>query len=226
MTVVVGIDGTAAGWFAVVLADARPAVGLAAASLTDVAAAVPEAAGFGIDMPIGLPSDRHRAADVEARLFLGPRRSSIFFTPVRAAVDAPTYEQATAASVRVLGKGVSRQAWALRRKILEVEAFVRDVSVPVWEVHPEVSFTALMGRPPEASKKTWTGLRQRQRALEDAGIALDGLDDAGARTAADDVVDAAAAAWSTRRLVRGEGRSLPAAPPRDPETGRLVAIWY
>lgn len=226
MTVAVGIDGSAAGWFAVVLADARPPAGLAAASLEEIAAAVPEAEGFGIDMPIGLPIDGHRAADVEARRFLGPRRASIFFTPVRPAVEAPTHEQANAASVRLTGKGVSRQAWALRRKILEVETFAREASVPVWEVHPEVSFTALTGRPPQASKKTWTGLRERQRALEGAGISVDGFDAAGARTAADDVLDAAAAAWSTLRLLRGSGRSLPAVPPRDPESGRPVAIWY
>jgi len=40
----------------------------------------------------------------------------------------------------------------------------------------------------------------------------------------DDLLDACAAAWSTRRLVRGEGCSLP-----DPPVfvrGEAQAIWY
>jgi len=50
---------------------------------------------------------------------------------------------------------------------------------------------------------------------------LEGIDKAGA----DDVLDAAAAAWSAWRVARGQARSLPE-PPETGPTGRPVAIWY
>ena len=40
----------------------------------------------------------------------------------------------------------------------------------------------------------------------------------------DDVLDAAAAAWSARRIAAGEAISLPAHPPVDTR-GRPIAIW-
>jgi predicted RNase H-like nuclease len=91
----------------------------------------------------------------------------------------------------------------------------------VWEVHPELSFTVLLGQPPSASKKTWAGMR----ALEAVGIRLDDLGEAGVAAAVDDVVDAAVAAWSCRRLVNGDAVSFPDPPEDDPETGRVIAIW-
>jgi predicted RNase H-like nuclease len=42
---------------------------------------------------------------------------------------------------------------------------------------------------------------------------------------ADDVLDAAAAAWSAQRIARGEAKSLPS-PPEEDERGREIAIWY
>jgi predicted RNase H-like nuclease len=77
-----------------------------------------------------------------------------------------------------------------------------------------------------ASKKTWNGLQQRRRLLERAGIRLpDEVGEAGRRAGPDDLLDAAAAAWSAIRIGSGQGRSLP----DPPETGledRPMAIWY
>ena len=48
-----------------------------------------------VDIPIGLPdSAEPRAADIEARKLLGKRRSSVFPTPHRAVLEAPTYAKA------------------------------------------------------------------------------------------------------------------------------------
>ena len=113
------------------------------------------------------------AADVEARLFLGSRRQSIFFTPVRAAVEAATHADATALSSQLTGSGISRQSHALAKKILEVEDWLPTAPCAVWEVHPEVSFALLIGRPARASKKTWAGMIERRQALAAAGINLD-----------------------------------------------------
>nr|WP_231640215.1 DUF429 domain-containing protein [Micromonospora sp. NRRL B-16802] len=38
---------------------------------------------IGIDIPIGLPDTGRRQADVLAYKLVGPRRSSVFMTPVR-----------------------------------------------------------------------------------------------------------------------------------------------
>lgn len=221
-----GVDACRNGWVAVVIGDAEgDASGVFVPRLEDLPDVVPDARGIAIDIPIGLPRSGRRMADELARQQVGARRNSVFFTPVREALDAPTHGEANAASLQLTGQGISQQAYALRTKILEAELFVASHPVPVWEVHPEVSFTVLLGQPPSASKKTWAGMRERMRALEAVGIRLDDLGGAGVAAAVDDVVDAAVAAWSCRRLVNGEAVSFPHPPEEDPETGRLVAIW-
>lgn len=227
---VVGVDACKRGWIAVVLQDHRALRGVFAADLDGLVDEVPDAEGFAIDIPIGLPAadeegDGRRRADVEARQFLQARRSSVFFTPVRDALTASSHAEATKASMRLTGKGVSQQAFALAPKILQAERWVRHRSVPTWEVHPEVSFARMLGHPARSAKTTWAGMKERVAALERAGIQLGSLGDAGDRAGVDDVLDAAAAAWSARRLVRGEGMSLPDPPEVDPESGRAVAIW-
>ena len=220
----VGVDACPGGWVGVVLAADGSTQAVWGETLDALAAHVPDAAGFGIDIPIGLPSDAPRPADAAARGYLGPRRSSVFSTPVREALLAGTHAEASAVSRQRIGQGLSQQAYALRAKILDADGWVAGARVPVWEVHPEVSFAELLGHPARASKKTWAGQRERLGALAAAGVALGELPGAGP-AAPDDVLDAAAAAWSTRRLLRGEGMSLPPDPPVDAETGRPIAIW-
>lgn len=221
----VGVDGCRGGWIAVVLRDGGDAETVFAPSLPLVSARVPDALGFAVDIPIGLRRGARRRADVESRRLLGPRRSSLFMTPTRQALEADTHAEATRRSVELTGEGISQQAYALRTKILEAEDWCVRVGVPVWEVHPEVSFTLLLGHPALASKKTWAGMHERRTALEAAGISLGDGGEAGARAGVDDVLDAAVAAWSCRRLLRGEGVSLPTPPEIDHETGGRVAIW-
>ena len=223
--VAVGVDACRQGWVAVCLEDGAPPRGVVGSTLDDVALEMPRAAGFGVDIPIGLPSAGRRRADVEARALIGPRRNSVFFTPVRAALLAPTHAEATRISRELTGQGISRQAYALGPKLLECERWRSQVPAPVWEVHPEVSFTLLLGRPPRSPKKTWDGMVQRRDALAAAGIHLDRLGPAGGHAAVDDVLDAAVVAWSVRRLLAGEGRSLPDPPEIDPESQQPMAIW-
>lgn len=91
------------------------------------------------------------------------------------------------------------------------------------EVHPEVSFAALAGRPLGHSKRSWNGQMERRRLLASAGIQLPDELTAGQATA-DDVLDAAIAAWSAARKERGAAATLPDDPPV--QDGRPVAIWY
>jgi predicted RNase H-like nuclease len=65
-------------------------------------------------MPIGLPAVE-RQADVLARKYVGRRRSSVFMTPPRAVLEAPTYAAANVIAPGITGgKKISQQAWALR----------------------------------------------------------------------------------------------------------------
>jgi predicted RNase H-like nuclease len=186
-----------------------------AASFAEVVSGLRDATVIAVDIPIGLPSEGARAADIAAREFVGPRRSSVFPTPTRAALAAANYAEA-----RSVLPSLSAQSFALGAKILEVE---RCLSERVFEVHPEVSFAALAGRHLRYSKRSWNGQMERRRLLGAEGIDLpDELD--GGEAAVDDVLDAAVAAWSAGRKSRGESQTLPAEPPV--QDGRPVAIWY
>jgi predicted RNase H-like nuclease len=119
---------------------------------------------------------------------------------------------------------MSRQTWGLRQKILEAEAFVGTNSNAI-EVHPEVSFSAMNGAPIEHSKKTWNGQMVRRCLLGDHGIVLpDRLDGAGA-VPPDDLLDAAAAAWSAWRVSRSRAHRLPLAAGVSGGSQNGV-IWY
>ena len=176
---------------------------------------LPNAEAVGVDIPIGLPEEGLRAADVAARKFVGPRRSSVFPTPPRAALTAATYAEA-----RKVLTSLSAQSFALGKKILEVE---RCLEERVFEVHPEVSFAALADHHLRYSKRSWNGQMERRRLLSTAGIALPDELTTG-EAAADDVLDAAIASWSAARKARGEAATLPPDPPQ--HHGRPVAIWY
>jgi len=135
------------------------------------------------------------------------------------------FATATALSVRFIGQGISTQAYALRGRILEVDAFSPRACTRVIEGHPEVSFAALADAPLSHSKKSAAGFVERRRMLASAEIVIP--DDALAGLAAsglDDVLDAAALAWTARRVERGEAFSLPD-PPEGFSDGIPAAIW-
>lgn len=80
-------------------------------------------------------------------------------------------------------------------------------------------------RSSEFPKKSWNGMLLRRRLLEANAILLpDELSDGGLAPA-DDVLDAAAAAWTAGRIAEEKARSLPDPPEKHPG-GRGVAIWY
>ena len=222
---VVGIDGCRKGWVGIVLDGSRiePLFARRVADLVDGAGDV---AGIAIDIPIGLPDHGVREADRAARQRLGRLASSVFLTPVRAALAVEPYRAATAVAVRLTGSGISQQAYRLREKIFEVESWLPGRPAPVWEVHPEVSFAVANGAPLDYSKHTWAGGQERRLILDRQGLIMAGpLLPAGRHAGADDVLDAAIAAWSARRLAAGGGQSLPAAPGELTPDGRPMAIW-
>lgn len=201
---VVGADATPAGWVCVALDGDRLEVRVVGPDAAQIVAAWPEAAVVGIDIPIGLPAaGARRRADLAARRFVGPRSSSVWLTPPREVLE----------SEWSAGLGVSLQAHGMRKRIFAVE---RAADARFREVHPEVVFAFLNGRRPLASKRTWEGLQVRLALLDGVGIRPPPL-----RVPADDLFDAAAVAWTARRIAAGEALTLP----EDPSPGEPV-IWY
>jgi predicted RNase H-like nuclease len=221
----VGIDACKTGWIAVALPKDGAVDAHFLRAIKDLAVAVADASAIAVDIPIGLPDTGRRRADVEAKALLGPRRNSVFFTPVRLALEAPTHGTATALSLQLTGSGMSQQSYALASKIFEVEDWLPTAPCKVWEIHPEVSFAVLIGSPAKAPKKTWAGMIERRDALAAAGIPVDRLRGlAASRAAVDDMLDAAAAAWTATRLLQGTARPVPD-PPEVDSSGRRIAIW-
>ena len=79
------------------------------------------------------------------------------------------------------------------------------------EVHPEASFAELAGAALQSRKSCWAGIALRRCLLAGAGISLpDDLGLSGEKAAVDDVLDAAAAAWTAVRVLRDQAWSTPA----------------
>jgi predicted RNase H-like nuclease len=224
MTVVAGIDGYRRGWVAIVLEGGRFQTALAMPRLATLVAMLGKASSIGVDIPIGLPERGPRPADIEARRFVGPRRSSVFPTLPRAVWEAPDLAAARQLYRELSGRSVSAQTFALRDKVLEADALARS-DPRIREAHPEVSFRAIAGQPLTASKSSWTGISLRRGFLLGVGIELpDELGEAGA-AGIDDILDAAAVAWTADRIATGEAESFPARPVPGPD-GIPAAIWY
>lgn len=239
MAVVLGVDGARiAGkpvWVGVRLEDGKLREVGAEATLAALLADMEDATVVGVDVPIGHedPEGAHgkgvRRADAEAQSLLGPRRSSIFLTPPPLLLACASHADAIALARERGLAAPSAQAWALRDRILAArEAAAKDARIV--EVHPELSFQMLKQEqggegPLEHRKAGWNGLFERLTLVNKAGLrparSLGGI----GRASPDDVLDATIAAWSAQRIAEGKARSVPARPPRDPVTGRAVAIW-
>lgn len=232
---VTGVDGCRDGW-AGVDCDGGGIIGVRVApSLGELLHGTAEDQVVGIDMPLGLLATGWRTADREVRALLGPRRSSIFAIPPAPVWQAATYADANRLCRRLTGNGFSAQAWGLRRKLLEAAEYRLQCRHPLYEVHPELSFGAIAGAPLPHPKRTAAGHALRRSLLAGAGLAVPGAglavpgadlavpgDGAVARAAAD-VLDAAAVAWTARRIAAGQARVIPA-PPQTDVTGREIAI--
>lgn len=246
---VTGVDGCARGWVAVTLRLPGPGPGLTAGTaavrvpvvevpVVEVTLAarldlLPLTAVTGIDMPLGLLSDGWRDADLLARRALGRRGVTVFAIPPRPVWACASYAEAGRACRELTGQGFSIQAWGLRRKIAEADEYRRRASrgvsrgagpcpVQLYEVHPELSFTAMAGAPLADSKHTPAGLASRRELLRQAGITLPARL---AGAAENDLLDAAAVAWSARRIAAGTAVTLANAAQRaDDDTE--IAIRY
>jgi predicted RNase H-like nuclease len=113
----------------------------------------------------------------------------------------------------------------LQAKVLQVDRWVRQTPHRVVEVHPEASFAEIGGTALQSRKSSWAGIALRRQLLAGAGISLpEDIGLAGEKAAADDVLDAAAAAWTAVRVLRDQARPSPS-PPELFSDGLPSAIW-
>lgn len=195
----------------------------------------------GIDIPLGLLEDGWRLADVLARRALGRRGSTVFAIPPRPVWQYPTYAEANKACRELTGKGLSAQTWGLRGKLLEADAYRRQSAgwpheghpaaedahhraspARLYEVHPELAFAAIAGAPLAASKHTKAGLVLRRDLLAQVGITLPPMVPGAPEN---DLLDAAAVAWSARRIAAAEAVTL-TSPTQRADDDTEIAIRY
>jgi predicted RNase H-like nuclease len=208
---VVGIDGTKGGWVAIALdSDGHFASDHMVSEVASNFAEFDAASIIAIDVPIGFGP---RRADAAARAYLSGTPSVVFPTPSRDLLEGPFGP----------GLGISAQSHALGPRVLHLTELARS-DARFREVHPEVSFRVMNGgRALGHRKKSAAGALIRIELLSRQGIELTRLTEA-ASAPLDDVLDAAAAAWSARRILAGVAKSLP--DPPELIDGYPVTIWY
>lgn len=218
---VLGVDGARGGWVGVRW-DGTDLACAFAPTLLGLLEAVAPVVVVAVDMPIELEASATRACEDLARPLLGARRSSLFQSPSLGALDFADddYPGANAWSKATTGRGISKQAWFLVPKIREVRALAQATDVPVRECMPELSFRAMHGEPLLHPKTTWSGQVLRVRLLREQGVELPDDPGPAGRVAPDDLLDAAAVAWSARRIATGTAERVP--PDGDP----AAAIWW
>ena len=154
----VGVDGCSKGWIAAALHLGNVVSVEYVPTIDELPARFPDATTIGIDIPMGFPTTcEPRKSELHAKKLLKGLHHSVFLTPPRAVLEMPTHAQATKLAVELIGKGISRQSFALKEKIFEVQAWLPAAPCGAFEVHPEVSFAVLAGAPITPSKKTWGG---------------------------------------------------------------------
>jgi predicted RNase H-like nuclease len=223
---VTGLDACAGGWVAVTLlpsATVEPSAPVkASVTMSPTLDGLPLAGIVGIDMPLGLLADGWRAADALARRALGRRGVTVFAIPPRLVWQQPSYAEANHACRDLTGKGLSAQTWGLRGKLLEADAYRRKSPARLYEVHPELAFAALSGAPLQESKHTKAGLTVRRELLQQAGLTLPPRVPGAAEN---DLLDAAAVAWSARRIAAGKAITL-TNPSQRADDNTEIAIRY
>ncbi|GAA5162105.1 DUF429 domain-containing protein [Ornithinimicrobium tianjinense] len=210
---VLGLVVTRHGWVGAVLdasGHGTPTI-VEGATLDDVVQAAGPVTVVAVDVPIGLPDAGRRQADTLARKELGEHASVVLTTPVREAVYAATFGEANALSREKVGAGLSQQAYDLRRRIMEVDAYLRqDLPFVLVEVVPELACAQLAGAPLSTRRRSAEGSRERREALASAGVHAPGQAPVGVAT--EHMLDACAAAWTAHRVKTGTARTLPDQP--------------
>jgi predicted RNase H-like nuclease len=188
-----------------------------------------------VDVPVGLieDGDPERPPNRLAREALGNRAATVTTPPVREATRKRRFPAAERTMQRKTGSKLSRAAFAASEAIAAVDELLQEVPKSrevVGEAHPELCFRAFAGEPMAYDRTTAGGYAERLRTLaefdRDAPPTVQSAAEAvaGADVRVEDVLDAAALAYTARRGP-GELRTLPPDPERD-TTGLPMRLFY
>ncbi|MCY3863439.1 MAG: DUF429 domain-containing protein [bacterium] len=231
---VAGVDGTRGGWVMATTSTipGSPVEFWLSTSFAEIWARARKRRllAVAIDMPIGLPDKVRRRSDREAKDLLGPRRSSLFWTPSLYLLESADHTRANKLSKRVTGQGLSIQAFNLLPKVREVRGVLSPADLApqaqpqAAEVHPETSLAVLAGKPMSISKHRRGGIAERFAALEPEFDRLQWeLVHKERPCELHDLIDATAAAWTARRMAAGTAMILGQG--EVDATGYPMAIW-
>jgi len=167
--VVVGIDACPAGWAVCSLTDAGDSSFSVINHAAGLLPLIERCDLACIDIQIGIPEDAERDVDRRAKSILGRYHARVFMTPPRVVVDQPDYACANAKSRRVIGKGLSKQAWNILPKVRAIDELL--IAHPrlrdrVRECHPEIALWGMGGRVIGSNKQTPEGQRDRMGVLD------------------------------------------------------------
>ena len=226
---IAGIDGCRSGWLVVEACSNLTGAEFRIAPNWNAIASTSEIVA--VDMPIGLSRDGVRQCEVAARKIISPHGSRVFKTLPRGALRFPQkdWRNANQWSKDKGYGGISKQIWAIRPKIIEIDrAITPALQSRVYEAHPELAFARLNGAPLE-SKHTAQGLTARKHLLERAGFRdldawLQRLRGTGAK--ADDLYDACILVLTARNLLQNSAKQVPAIPETDSRGLRMAIAYY
>ena len=231
MTWLCGVDGFKSKWCAVLRNLDTNEFRVRVLRFRDLLELPENPSVIGVDLPIGLPDVTlrgGRSCDRLAREIAGARRSSIFPAVGRLALAAPSRAEADRVNRAAGGVGIGAQTWGLAKKLLEVDGLMTTMRQQiVREVHPELSFREMAGRPLAHGKKSSAGERERMDALMSRGFPESFVrNGAGSwRVGRDDFLDACAALWTAERIYRGIAKRIPATIECDGR-GLDMAMWF
>ena len=232
----VGIDVCPSGWFAVSLSGDENNYWIIY-NKEEMKACFEEYDRIFIDIPVGIETDQYvRKADEELRETLGPDyRASVFNPPIRPALYAPTYAEASMQSYEITGKKVSIQSWNITMKIRMVDELLREhpeFREKVCESHPELLYKMMSSGASLLQKKaTKEGLRHRRHLIKAYHEPLDDLyrevkeEYRRNEVKKDDILDALALAIFAKESEENGLMTIPEDPEMD-EEGIKMAIHY
>ena len=238
---VAGVDGCKAGWFVAITSvtmenetDTSYELNLKnvfiVSTFTEVFSKTSDCKLVCVDIPIGLSDgSKPRACDPLARKILIKRASSVFPPPIRQCLSAKDYTEANKISLEHSGKGLSKQSFAILKKIREVDDLMTpELQNRVREIHPEILFWALNGQKPiESNKKTALGQTQRHNLLYRIFTDIDSIlvQAPISGYAMDDALDAVVAAWAAGQAVIGKAKTLPEEPQLDSKGLKMEMLY-
>lgn len=232
----IGLDACRAGWIAICLDEEGAGYWLLETD-EEFENFFEEYDRIFIDVPIGLADEAYvRECDELLRERLGPDyTASVFNPPIRLALHAPTYGEASMISYEATDKKISIQAWNITPNIKLVDQLLQEheeYREKVFESHPELLFQILNGGSSILQKKaTKKGIRHRLDLLKNVSEYADDFfrdikeEYRRNQVDEDDILDAMVLAEFALRSIEGEIKTIPENPPTD-STGLPMAIHF